>query len=154
MNKNILMDKLFKLVTPIVEDLNYELYHLEYVMEGQEYYLRIYIEKENERISLEDCEKVSRAVSDMLDVEDPIADQYYLEVSSPGIDRIIHTDKHLHRYIGSNILVKLSGLLNGKKKFEGELLSFNSEELIVKCQDESISIPREKASSINLRCEL
>jgi ribosome maturation factor RimP len=154
MNKNALIDKLIELIRPIVEELNYELYHLEYVKEGQENYLRIYIEKEDGGISLEDCEKVSRAVSDMLDVEDPIAEAYYLEVSSPGMERVLHTDKHLERYIGSNVLVKISGLLNGKKKFEGELLGFNSQELKIKYQDEDLSIPRDKISSVSLRCEL
>lgn len=153
MNKNILIDKLLKLITPVVEELNYELYHLEYVKEGQEKYLRIYIEKEDDGISLEDCEKVSRAVSDMLDVEDPIDEAYYLEVSSPGIERILYTDKHLERYIGSDVLVKISGLISGKKKFEGELLGFNSQELKIKYQDEDFSIPRDKILSVNLRCE-
>jgi ribosome maturation factor RimP len=154
MNKNALVDKLMNLIEPITEQLNYELYHLEYVKEGQDNYLRIYIEKENGGISLEDCEKVSRAISDMLDLEDPISDSYYLEVSSPGIDRILYTNKHLERYIGSNVLIKISGLLNGNKKFEGELLGFNSEELKIKCQDEEISIPRDKVSSVSLRCKI
>lgn len=154
MNKNTLIDKLVELVNPIAERLNYELYHLEYVKEGQDNYLRIYIEKEDSRISLEDCEKVSRSVSEMLDLEDPISDSYYLEVSSPGLERILHTNKHLERYIGSDVLVKISGLLNGKKKFEGELLGFNSEELKIKCQDEEISITRDKVLSVSLICKL
>ncbi|WP_411682967.1 ribosome maturation factor RimP [Clostridium thailandense] len=154
MNKNYLIDKLIELVKPITEQLNYELYHLEYVKEGQDNYLRIYIEKEDGRISLEDCEKVSRVVSDILDSEDPIPDSYYLEVSSPGIDRILYTDKHLERYIESSVLVKISGLLNGKKKFEGELLGFNSEELKIRCEGEELSIPRDKVSSVSLICKL
>ncbi|MCT8976820.1 ribosome maturation factor RimP [Clostridium sp. CX1] len=154
MSKDALIDKLIDLVGPIVTELNYELYHLEFVREGNENYFRIYIDKENGGISLEDCEKVSRAVSDMLDVEDPISEGYYLEVSSPGIERILYTDKHLERYIGSNILVKLSGILNGKKKFEGQLLGFSSEELRIKSEEEEISIPRHKVSRVSLKGEL
>lgn len=150
MNKNNLIDKLVDLVKPITEQLSCQLYHLEYVKEGHDNYLKIYIEKEDGRISLEDCEKVSRAVSDILDSEDPISDSYYLEVSSPGIERILYTDKHFERYIGSSVLIEISGLLNGKKKFEGELLGFNSEELKIKCEDEQLSIARDKVSSVSL----
>jgi len=154
MSKNSLIDKLVTLIEPIVSGLNYELYHLEFVKEGNENYLRIYIDKETGGISLEDCEKVSRAVSEMLDIKDPIVEAYYLEVSSPGIDRVLHTEEHLQRYIGSKILVKLSGLLNGKKKYEGELIDFNSEELKINSEGNEVSIPRSKVSSVNLRGEL
>lgn len=154
MSKNALIDKLVTLVEPIVSELNYELYHLEFVKEGNDNYLRIYIDKENGGISLEDCEKVSRAVSDMLDAEDPIVEAYYLEVSSPGIDRILYTEEHLEKYTGSKVLVKMSGLLNGKKKFEGELISFNTEELKIKSEEQEIVIPRSKVLSVNLKGEL
>ena len=154
MSKNALIDKLVTLIEPIVSGLNYELYHLEFVKEGNENYLRIYIDKETGGISLEDCEKVSRAVSEMLDVKDPIVEAYYLEVSSPGIDRILCTDEHLQKYIGSKVLVKISGLLDGKKKYEGELIAFNPEELKVNSEGHEVSIPRSKVSSVNLRGEL
>lgn len=154
MNKNALIDRLIDLVKPIVDELNYELYHLEFVREGKDNYLRIYIDKENEGISLEDCEKISRAVSDMLDTEDPITDSYYLEVSSPGIYRRLYTDAHLEKHKGYNVLVKISGLLNGKKKYEGELLDFDSKELKIKCEDVEVDIPRDKVADISLRGEL
>lgn len=154
MSKNALIDKLVTLVKPIVSGLNYELYHLEFVKEGNENYLRIYIDKETGGISLEDCEKISRAVSEMLDVEDPIVEAYYLEVSSPGIDRTLYTEEHLQKYVQSKILVKLSGLLDGKKKYEGELIAFNSEELKINSEGHEVSIPRSKVSSVNLRGEL
>jgi ribosome maturation factor RimP len=152
MNKNMLIDKVITLVKPIVMELNYDLYHLELVREGRDNYLRIYIDKENGEISLQDCEKVSRAVSDMLDVEDPIEEGYCLEVSSPGIERILHTDEHLKKHTGQNVVIKISGLLNGKKKYEGQLVNFNNEELNIKSDtEEEISIPREKISNISLK---
>ncbi|MBC2578917.1 ribosome maturation factor RimP [Clostridium sp. DJ247] len=154
MSKSSLIDKLVTLIKPIVIQLGYELYHLEFVREGRDNYLRIYIEKEEGGISLEDCEKVSRAVSDILDAEDPIEEGYYLEVSSPGIDRILHSDEHLERYTGQNVLVKVSGLLNGKKKFEGELLGFNSEELRVNNEGTEVSIPRDKVLTVSLKGQL
>ncbi|EFG89611.1 hypothetical protein CLCAR_0776 [Clostridium carboxidivorans P7] len=153
MNKKILIDELTNLVKPIVTELNYDLYYLELVREGKDNYLRIYIDKENEGISLQDCEKVSRAVSEMLDVKDPIKEGYYLEVSSPGIERILHTDEHLQKYTGNDVVVNISGLLNGKKKYEGQLVNFNNEELNIKVEDEEISIPREKISTVNLKGE-
>ncbi len=152
MNKSVLIDKVTALVKPIVVELSYELYHLEFVKEGKDNYLRIYIDKEMGRISLEDCEKVSRAVSEVLDIEDPIQEGYYLEVSSPGLERTLHTDEHIQKYVGHNILVKISGLLNGKKKYEGELISCSNEELKIKCDTgEEISIDREKISNISLK---
>lgn len=153
MNKKILIDELTNLVKPIVTELKYNLYYLELVREGKDNYLRIYIDKEDERISLQDCEKVSRAVSDMLDVKDPIKEGYYLEVSSPGIERILHTDEHLEKYTGNDVVINISGLLNGKKKYEGQLVNFNNEELNIKVEDEEISIPREKISTVNLKGE-
>ncbi|AKA69908.1 ribosome maturation factor RimP [Clostridium scatologenes] len=153
MNKKVLIDELTNLVKPIVTELNYDLYYLELVREGKDNYLRIYIDKEDEAISLQDCEKVSRAVSDMLDVKDPIKDGYYLEVSSPGIERILHTDEHLQKYIGNDVVVNISGLLNGKKKYEGQLVNFNNEEVNIKVEDEEVSIPREKISRVNLKGE-
>ncbi|WMJ82026.1 ribosome maturation factor RimP [Clostridium sp. MB40-C1] len=152
MDKNVLLDKLNELVTPIVEQLGYELYHIEYVKEQGENYLRVYIDKK-EGISLEDCEKVSRRLSDMLDEEDPIADGYYLEVSSPGIERILYTDKHLNRYINNIIMIKLSKLFDGNKKYEGNLVSFDNEIVQIEAEGKLISVPRDRIKRIILKGE-
>ena len=151
MTKNTFMERMSALIQPIVNNLNYELYYLEFKKEGNNNYLRIYIDKKEENISLEDCESVSRAVSDVLDKEDPIKDPYYLEVSSPGVERKLHTEEHLKRYIGYNVEVNISRLLKGKKKYEGELLDFNLEELKIKCEEEDIAIPRDKILNVNLK---
>lgn len=148
---NNLINKLYKLIDPLVESLNYELYYLELVKEENENYLRIYIDKQDGNISLDDCEKVSRAVSSILDEKDPISFSYYLEVSSPGIERKLYTDEHFKRYIGNMVRVNIAGLLNGKKKYEGELLDFNSEELKLKTEFQSIDIPRNKISDVSLK---
>ncbi|MBP2031665.1 ribosome maturation factor RimP [Clostridium algifaecis] len=151
MSADNLLNKLYGLIKPIVCNLNYELYHLEIVKEENENYLRIYIDKEDSGISLEDCEKVSRAVSDMLDVEDPISFSYYLEVSSPGIERTLYTDEHLKRYIGSEVRIKIDGLLKGKKEYEGELLNFDQDNLQVKINDEDVDVPRNKILNVSLK---
>ena len=114
MKNNMLIERLKGLIAPIVNEKGLELYHLEYVKENGENYLRIFIDNTS-GISLQDCENVSRAVSDLLDTEDPIEDAYYLEVSSPGIDRALYTEEHLKRYTNSTVIIKLSSLLNGKK---------------------------------------
>lgn len=146
-----LIDRLQKLIYPIVRDLDYELYYLELAKEENENYLRIYIDKPNGRISLDDCEKVSRSVSIMLDEKDPISFSYYLEVSSPGIERKLYTDEHLKRYTGSMVKVNISGLFNGKKKYEGKLLKFDLKNLYLKIESKDIMIPRNKISDIRLK---
>jgi ribosome maturation factor RimP len=153
MIKDVIIEKLFKLIEPIVKENDFELYHLEYIKEFGENYLRVYIESPK-GIGLDDCEKISRPVSDMLDVEDPISESYYLEVSSPGIDRILYTDNHLDRYIGSQVLVKLEKLFEGKKQYEGILVDFDSTEVSLTMSNESFKIPRDKVKTIRLNEEL
>lgn len=152
MNNEGFIQKLFSLVEPIVIECGYELYYLEYVKEAGENYLRVYIDS-SKGIGLDDCEKISRAVSDMLDAEDPISDSYYLEVSSPGIERVLYTDAHLQRYIGENVVVKLSKLHNSKKLFEGILTDFTSNEVIISVDESTVEIPREKIKVISLKGE-
>ncbi|MEL7597673.1 MAG: ribosome maturation factor RimP [Clostridiaceae bacterium] len=152
MKNDILVDKLLQLIEPIVEQLNYELYHVEYIKEQNENYLRVYIDRA-EGISLEDCEKVSRKLSDMLDEEDPISDSYYLEVCSPGIERILYNDKHLQKYLNHMVVVKLSKLFEGNRKYEGKLLNFDTEFIEVEAEDNVISIPKNKIKRIILKGE-
>ncbi len=144
-----MLDKVKKIIEPVISEMNYELYYLEYVKEDGEYYLRIYIDSDN-GISLDDCEKVSRRISEEMDKSDPIPDAYYLEVSSPGIERGLYTDKHLNKYIGSEIVIKLSEPLQGKKSLQGKLLEFDDESITASIKDESVKIPRDIIKSINL----
>jgi len=150
MRNDTLLQKLRKITQPIVEKNNCELYHLEFVKEAGENYLRIYIDSSN-GISLEDCEKTSRAISEILDVEDPITDSYCLEVSSPGIERVLYEDNHFKKYIGQNVLVNLNSLYEGKKKLEGNLLGFSEEQIEIQHDGNNISIPREKISIVSLK---
>lgn len=153
MNKESLLARISELSRPIAEQNGCELYHVEYVRECGNNILRLYIDKEA-GISLEDCERVSRATSEMLDVEDPIAESYCLEVSSPGIDRTLFTEEHYKKYLDHNVLVKIKGIFEGKKKIEGKLLGFNASELMVELENEKMSIPREKISNVSLKGEL
>lgn len=94
MKVDALLETIDQLVRPIAEELKYEIYHIEYVKENGEYYLRIYIDKDG-GITLSDCEALSRRVSDVMDEKDPIKEAYFLEVSSPGLNRGLFTDDHL-----------------------------------------------------------
>ncbi|MGE5629408.1 MAG: ribosome maturation factor RimP [Solirubrobacterales bacterium] len=144
-----MLKKLNEIAEPLVTELGYELYYLEYVKEDGENYLRIYIDSDN-GISLEDCEKVSRKISAVLDESDPITDAYFLEVSSPGIERGLFTDKHLEKYINFEIVIKLSELFEGKRSIQGKLMGFDSENLIVKTKETELSVPRKIIKSTNL----
>lgn len=152
MSNVVLINKLSSLIKPLVEKLNYDLYHIEYVNEEGENYLRVYIDNE-EGISFKDCEAVSRPLSEILDIEDPITDQYYLEVSSPGMFRELFTEIHYNKYIGSRVLIQLSSLLDGNKKFEGILLGFNEKDVNIFIDGKEKQIPRDKILSISLNEE-
>lgn len=154
MDTNSLLQKLNDLIKPIVDDLCYELYYIEYVRENNENYLRIYIDKQDEKISLSDCEAVSRKVSDMLDVEDPIEAHYYLEVSSPGVYRTLFTDEHYKKVIGQEISLKLSSAVDGSKSYKGVLKAINDDEVIIEKDSQDFSIPKQKIKHANLEGEI
>ena len=138
-----LEERVEELLKPVIEEIGYSLYDLQYVKEGKDFYLRIYIDKE-EGISLEDCEKVNNQVSDLLDEKSGIKDPYFLEVSSPGIERMIRKERHLQENIGNKIEVRLFKPLEGKKVYEGILNSFNEEMIEL----EEIKIPRKDIATM------
>lgn len=152
MSKEILLNKLNSLIKPIVEENDCELYYIELAREDGEEYLRVYIDTEN-GVSMDDCIKVNRAVSEMLDIEDPIEYSYYLEISSPGIERKLYTEDHYNKYISSEVKIKLKKLHDGRKKYEGILIGFNEEMFNIESEGTEIHIPREKVSSIRLKGE-
>ena len=152
MKNDALVTQIYEMVKPIADELNYEIYHIEYVKENGEYYLRIYIEKDG-GVSLNDCEALSRRVSDVLDEKDPIKDAYFLEVSSPGLNRTLFTNEHYTRFIGSEVLVKLNKAIEGTKTIKG-ILKENNETSITVEGTEEIIIPKDKIKSVNLEGEI
>lgn len=118
------------LLQPIAVAQGVEIYDVEYVKEGSEYYLRAYIDKE-EGVNIVDCENVSRALSDALDREDFIPDAYILEVSSPGLGRTLKKDRHLAHSIGQEVEIKLYKPLEGIKEFSGVLKSFDRDDIVI-----------------------
>lgn len=119
-----------ELLQPIAEKNAVEIYDVEYVKEGSEYYLRAYIDKP-ERVSILDCENVSRALSDVLDSEDFIPDAYILEVSSPGLGRTLKKDKHLEKARGQEVEIKLFKAVDKCKEFSGRLERFDDGQITI-----------------------
>lgn len=123
-----------KLIKPILDANHFELYDVEYVKEGGNWYLRAYIDKES-GITVDDCELVSRALSDLLDKEDFIPDAYILEVSSPGLGRQLKRDKHFEKSIGEEVEIKLYKPLNKRKEWIGILKAFDADQLTIELED-------------------
>ncbi|MCI8287121.1 MAG: ribosome maturation factor RimP [Lachnospiraceae bacterium] len=119
-----------KLLTPIAEANGVTIYDIEYVKEGSDYYLRAYIDKP-EGVNIQDCESVSRALSEELDREDFIADAYILEVSSPGLGRILKKDRHFSSAVGQEVEVKLFRPVDKCKEFSGVLDRFDEESVTI-----------------------
>ena len=136
------------LIKPIVEEIGYKLYDVIYEKEAKDYYLRIFIDNEK-GISLEDCEKVNNAITGVLDEKDYIKEQYFLEVSSPGVERILRKDWQIKENIGQNVEVKLFKPLNGEKVITGTLKDLNDESIII----DNIEIPRKDISLIKIKFE-
>ena len=138
------------LIKPIVEEIGYKLYDVIYEKEGKDYFLRIFIDNEK-GISLEDCEKVNNAITGVLDEKDYIKEQYFLEVSSPGIERILRKDKHLKDNIGSEIQINLFKPVNERKQINGILKGFTENNIVIKCKDREIILERNNISLIKLK---
>jgi ribosome maturation factor RimP len=132
--------ELAKLLEPTIEGLGYELSDLEARLGGRSGVVRIFIDHPD-GISLEDCEKVSLAVSAMLDVEDPLPVQYNLEVSSPGLDRKLTKVEHFQRFAGETVKVQMRFPIEGRKRFRGTLVSSNDENIVVEVDGEPHTLP-------------
>lgn len=125
------------LVLPILEEKSFDLVDVEFLKEGKNWYLRVYIDKPG-GISIDDCQDVSQELSDELDRLDPIKQSYILEVSSPGLDRPLKRDKDYERYKGTEVEVKLYKPVDGKKVFEGELVGLINDRITIKQSDEQV----------------
>ena len=142
-------EKIEELVTKPITDLGYRVYDVMYVKEGKDNFLRIFTDNDK-GISLDDCEKVNDAITDMLDEADLIKDQYFLEISSPGVERNIRKDKHFEESTGKEVNIKLfKPLENKEKEITGILKGFDKETVKIETdKNEEITIPRNNISSI------
>lgn len=133
-------DELEKLLDPTIERLGYELSDLEVKLGGKSGIIRVFIDHPD-GIGIEDCEKVSRAVSALLDVDDPVPGNYDLEVSSPGWNRKLTKVKHFQRFAGETVKVEMRFPIEGRKRFRGTLLSSDDENIVVDVDGVSHTLP-------------
>lgn len=142
-----------EMVAPILEELHLELVDVEYVKEGPNWFLRVSIDKET-GVDIDECAAVSEKLSEKLDEVDPITENYFLEVSSPGAERPLKKDKDFERAIGKNVFIKTYEPIDNEKAFEGMLTSFDgtslSVEIKIKTRKKIVVIPYEKVAKARL----
>ena len=147
-------DRLEMLLAPIVEDLGYEYVGIEYASNPKNRVLRIYIDRPETGINLNDCESVSREVSAMLDVEEPIPGQYTLEVSSPGVERPLFTAEHFRQHVGEVARVQLDVPLEGRRKFKGTIVAVEHDEVCLEVDGQQWNLPLASVGKARLAPDL
>ena len=145
--KKSVKDTVREAILPTVNELGYRIWDIQYSKVGADYHLEITIDSD-EGINIEDCEKVHRAIDPILDEVDPIENFYYLEVSSPGIERELRTDEHISLSIGQKVEAKLFTQKDGKKSFTGILTEFDGDSLSIDCGGEVSVIPKNEIAKI------
>ncbi len=153
MNKKQIIETSTSIINKIIDGTEYELVDVEYVKEGPFMYLRIYLDKEG-GITIDDCSVISKEFNRQIDEIDFIDDQYYLEVSSPGIDRAFKKDLDYIKNINNEVEIKLYSPVNGTKLLKGILLEKNEENIIVELNNERVAIELKNISKINKAVEL
>ena len=149
MSKKDMMSKIKTLCLQVTDSLNYELVDVEYLKEYGDYFLRVYIYKEG-GVNLDDCQATSELLSEKLDEVDIIDKAYYLEVSSPGLDRPIKTDADIKRNLGKEVEVNSYQNINGTKKHEGYLKSYDDNTIVLEMLKGTLEIPRDAISLMRL----
>ena len=137
------------MLEPAINALGYTLWGIEYVPQGKHSFLRVYIDKEG-GVNIEDCAQASRQISSILDVEDPISGEYTLEVSSPGIDRMLFNLDQFREYLGWHINLRLTENFEGRRKFTGQLKDIVDDEVVLIIGAEEYTIPYELVEKANL----
>lgn len=144
------LSQLEDMLRPVVEGLGYEFWGIEYRSTGRHVLLRLFIDDADDGISVEDCEKVSRQVSGVLDVEDPIQSEYTLEVSSPGMDRPLFRPEHYRAWVGYMVQIKLRMAFEGRRKFKGLLNGMDGDDVAVIVDDHEYLLPFESIEKANI----
>jgi len=142
-------DQIEQLIELPIESLGYELVGIEYIKNGSNTVLRIYIDAE-QGIGIEDCERVSHQVSGILEVEDPISSAYSLEVSSPGFDRPLFKARDFERFAGSEVKISMKLPVQGRRNFKGALQGFDDGEILVVVDGEEYALPLTKMAKARL----
>ncbi|MBQ4109559.1 MAG: ribosome maturation factor RimP [Clostridia bacterium] len=151
---NRITDKVSEMILPFLTENGVRIYDIEFVKEGANRVLRLYIDKKDGRVSIDDCETVSRKLSDLLDAGDFIEDAYILEVSSPGIERVLKYDFHFEEAVGEDVEIKLFKAVNGSKNLIGTLVSGSEKgDVTLSISDEELIIKRENISQVKIHFE-
>jgi len=145
--------RVYDIVKPIAEENDAYVYDVEYVKEGGFWFLKVYVDKEECPITLDECEVISRRLSEELDRDDFITQNYYLEVASPGIDRKLKTKEHFDRYIGELVDIGLYKAVNGSKNITGELLGFEDKTISVEIDGEKMELAQSETTFVKLHFE-
>ena len=132
--------QIWQLVEAVIRSEGMELLEVEYRCESHGWVLRLFIDQED-GITVDDCAQISRLVGDLMDVADPIVNQYHLEVSSPGLNRPLRKWEHFHRYLGSIVDVRTSTSIHNRRKFKGKLIDARPEEFTIACEGSVFEVP-------------
>ncbi|AZK47755.1 ribosome maturation factor RimP [Paenibacillus lentus] len=138
-----------EMVLPFLQENGFELVDVEYVKEGRNWFLRVFVDKDG-GIDIDDCGRVSEYLSEKLDAEDPIPSAYFLEVSSPGAERPLKKAEDVRNAVGKDVFVTTYEPVDGLKEFEGRLLSFDNDELVITVGKKDYAIPYSKVASARL----
>jgi ribosome maturation factor RimP len=144
-----LRERLIALIEPVLVRLGYELVELEYAAGRSQAVVRIFIDKPD-GITVEDCERVSREVAALLDVDDPIPTAYTLEVSSPGFDRLLRTPAHFERFVGSRVFVELKAPRAGRRRYTGTLQAVNATGIELEVDKQKVEVPFDEIGKARL----
>lgn len=145
-------DQVRSFAEPIVEAQGCSLWDVEYVREGSEWYLRLYIDKDG-GVDINDCEAISRAVDPVLDEKDPIPESYRFEVCSAGLERVLKRPSDFARFMGAPVLVKLYQPRDGAKEFQGTLTAYENGSVSIDCAGTSITFEKPDVALVRLRVE-
>ena len=145
-----IVELVWQMTEPIAAKNGLELIDVEYVKEAGEWYLRIFIDREQEPVDHNCCQTISEALSALLDEADPITDSYYLEVSSPGIERPLKKDADFKRFIGNKVKILLYAPLEGKKEFVGELVGLVNNNIILTVDNQEVRIAKDAVAKAML----
>ncbi len=148
-------DALMRLLEPPVEAMGYELVELEFAQAGGGAVLRLFIDRmagdAQQGVTVEDCARVSHAVSEVMDSEDPIKGHYSLEVSSPGFDRVLRKHAHFERFVGERVFVELKLPLDGRRRFAGVLQAVSADDIAVEVDGQAYRLPFERIQKARLK---
>jgi ribosome maturation factor RimP len=143
------LEQLQALLAPVVEALGYQCWGVEFISQGRHSLLRVYIDLPD-GVLIEDCEKVSRQISGVLDVEDPISGEYTLEVSSPGMDRPLFTLEQYAAHVGEQVKIRLRSPYEGRRNFQGLLRGVEEQDVVVQVDEHEYLLPIDSIDKANI----